>query len=148
FGKASPIVYLVSVTGRGGAAQKRLTISVAPATSSTRTTSTSPTPTPTPPASRPAPPAPAAPLAATPVAALAPTAWGSPNWSGYFAGGGPFTAVTGTFNVPMLTPASGETHTSAWVGIDGADNDSLIQAGIAEEYDPTTNTVYGHAWWE
>jgi hypothetical protein len=77
-----------------------------------------------------------------------PAAWGSPNWSGYFVGGGPFTAVTGTFNVPMLTPAAGETLTSAWVGIDGADNDSLIQAGIAEQFDPTTGKVYGHAWWE
>jgi hypothetical protein len=147
FGKASPIVYLVSVKGRGGAAQKRLTVSVAPAGGSTGTASTprpapAPAPTPAPPATPPAAPA------ATPVAAMDPAAWGSPNWSGYFVGGGPFTAVTGTFNVPMLTPAAGETVTSAWVGIDGADNDSLIQAGIAEQFDPATGAVYGHAWWE
>src|ERR1051325_7694212 len=42
FGKASPIVYLVSVKGRGGAAQKRLTISVAPAGDSSGTASTPP----------------------------------------------------------------------------------------------------------
>jgi hypothetical protein len=151
FGKTSPVVYLVSVKGRGGATQKRLSISVAPAsTTSTGTTSTTPpaTTTPTPAPTPPAQPTPAAPVAATPVAPMDLTAWGSPNWSGYYVGGGPFTAVTGTFNVPLLSPATGETHTSAWVGIDGADNDSLIQAGIAEKYDPTTNTVYGHAWWE
>jgi len=151
FGKASPIVYLVSVKGRGGAAQKRLTISVAPAGDSSGTASTTPpAPVPAPtPGPTPAPPAtPPAPPAATPVAVMDPAAWGSPNWSGYFVGGGPFTAVTGTFNVPMLTPAASQTLTSAWVGIDGADNDSLIQAGIAEQFDPTTGAVYGHAWWE
>jgi hypothetical protein len=83
------------------------------------------------------------------VPATSPTAvFGSPNWSGYRLGGGPFNAVAGTFNVPMLTPAATETDLGVWVGIDGADNDSLIQAGIAEQYDPTTNTVDGHAWWE
>lgn len=145
FGKTSPLAYLVSVKGRGGSAQRRVTISVAAAPAPAGSTSTGPASAPLP---APAPPSPPAAVAATALTATDPVAWGSPNWSGYFVGGGPFTAVTGTFNVPTLQTAAGETHTSAWVGIDGADNDSLIQAGIAEQYDPQTKLVFAHAWWE
>jgi hypothetical protein len=71
-----------------------------------------------------------------------------PNWSGRADVGKSFTAVIGTFNVPNILPSSGPTTTSEWVGIDGATNSSLIQAGVTEMYDPTTNSVSTYAWWE
>ncbi len=70
------------------------------------------------------------------------------NWSGWDYGGGPYTAVIGTFNVPNLLPSSGTTVTSEWVGIDGASNSSLIQAGVTETYNPATKSVSTYAWWE
>jgi len=83
------------------------------------------------------------------VAALPPSEESS-NWSGYVATGGPFTAVAGTFNVPSLTAAPTRTATAEWVGIDGssASDPSLIQAGVQETYDPSTNVVRWFAWWE
>ena len=70
------------------------------------------------------------------------------NWAGYDISGSSFTAVSGSFNVPTLYAATKHTTSSEWVGIDGAANDSLIQAGVAQKYDPTTGLVYDHAWWE
>jgi serine protease len=65
-----------------------------------------------------------------------PPAIASTNWSGYFVEGGssgPFTGVTGTFTVPSLVaPVQAGTWVFEWVGIDGATNTSLIQAGVAE----------------
>jgi hypothetical protein len=147
--KTEKLVYRITVRGRGGVTQRQVTVAVAgkakPIPSSTPSAST-PTPAPMP---TPTPAPPPATVPATAVPAGSPTALlGSPNWSGYYLGGGPYNAVTGTFNVPMLAPATTETDFAAWVGIDGADNSSLIQAGVAEQYDPATNTVYGHAWWE
>jgi hypothetical protein len=74
----------------------------------------------------------------------------SHNWSGYLEQGGPYNLSMATFNVPNLAAALGKTSTSEWVGIDGTDpaDQSLIQAGIDERYDPATNRVTFHAWWE
>ena len=71
------------------------------------------------------------------------------NWSGYALDAGPFTSVTGSFNVPDLTNLSGSVNTSQWIGIDGDSptNSDLIQAGVAEDYSRFGGvTVY--AWWE
>jgi len=74
----------------------------------------------------------------------------SHNWSGYLEQGGPYNVTTATFNVPNLTAAPETRLTSEWVGIDGTDpqDRSLIQAGVTEIYDRTTNLVHFHAWWE
>jgi Peptidase A4 family len=74
----------------------------------------------------------------------------SSNWSGYLAAGGPFSVTDASFNVPNLTAAPTKTATSEWVGIDGTNpkDRSLIQAGVSERYDPRTNLVEIHAWWE
>ena len=72
----------------------------------------------------------------------------STNWSGYALQTGPYTAVTGTFNVPSIYTSSTNTDTAEWVGIDGASDTSLIQAGIDEPYDAATNTYLVQAWWE
>ncbi len=74
----------------------------------------------------------------------------SPGWSGYVAGNGPYTSVTGTFNVPSLqsgVPCTAEM--GEWVGIDGYSNSSLIQAGIGEYCDPNNPSLfYIKPWWE
>jgi hypothetical protein len=75
------------------------------------------------------------------------TAEQSSNWSGYIERGGPFTSVTGTFNVPTVTNAAG-TDNSQWVGIDGDSNSDLIQAGIAETVSRFSGQVTVYAWWE
>lgn len=73
----------------------------------------------------------------------------SPNWSGYVVFGGPYTGVQGTFNVPRVYTSSSNTEVSEWVGIDGHYQDtSLIQAGVDEPYDASTNTYLIRAWWE
>jgi len=74
----------------------------------------------------------------------------STNWSGYVLDGGPFTSVRGTFTVPTLftSPASGSV--AEWVGLDGdsSSNPSVLQAGVAEDYDVGSNRYLVHAWWE
>lgn len=68
----------------------------------------------------------------------------SANWSGY-ALVGRFKSVDGTFVVPTIKPSCGK-WMSAWVGIDGAVNYDLLQAGIAETGCPGQVEVW--AWWE
>jgi hypothetical protein len=63
-------------------------------------------------------------------------------------GGGPFDSVRGTFNIPNLYAAPLQAEVAEWVGIDGVDNGSLIQAGVDETYDPQTNKVIVQPWWE
>jgi Peptidase A4 family len=58
----------------------------------------------------------------------------SRNWSGYVLTGGPYTAVTGTFQVPLVYATAGCRDTYAeWAGIDGVGNQDLLQAGISEQ---------------
>jgi hypothetical protein len=75
----------------------------------------------------------------------------SSNWSGYVELDGPFTAVTGTFSVPSLSPGTPRSdQMSVWVGIDGGNGDSsLIQAGFNESPDPGSATGFiVQPWWE
>lgn len=71
----------------------------------------------------------------------------SSNWSGYIDRGGPFTSVTGTFNVPTVT-TDGGTDNSQWIGVDGDSNNDLIQAGVAETVSSFSGHVTVYAWWE
>jgi hypothetical protein len=71
----------------------------------------------------------------------------STNWSGYIERGGPFTSVSGTFNVPTVDTTAG-TDNSQWVGIDGDSNSDLIQAGVAESVSSFSGRVQIYAWWE
>jgi len=72
------------------------------------------------------------------------------NWSGYVVGNGPYTSVTGTFTVTSLDSGDSPSEAMAeWVGIDGANNSSLIQAGVSEQIDPAnTNDFTIQPWWE
>lgn len=83
------------------------------------------------------------------------TALESPNWSGYAVSTGPYTKATGTFTVPYITTAAScDEELSEWVGIDGLNDSSLIQAGIGESMtNPDTDvctpgTFYLWPWWE
>ena len=78
--------------------------------------------------------------------ALTPSFAQSTNWSGYDLTGGPFTAVSGTFNVPQVPVTANDTDTAEWLGIDGVQNSSLIQAGVSETV--SGNQAYVYAWWE
>ena len=77
----------------------------------------------------------------------------SSNWSGFVEATSPstpsFTGVTATFDVPRLLASPAGSAMAEWVGIDGAGNSSLIQAGIDEQpvaSDPGSYTIT--PWWE
>jgi hypothetical protein len=77
-----------------------------------------------------------------------PGPWASSNWSGYAITGskGHFTAVTAHWVVPAVSPSSGSTYSSNWVGIDGFNNSNLIQTGTESDY--TNGSAQYDAWWE
>jgi Peptidase A4 family len=77
----------------------------------------------------------------------------STNWTGYVLRGGPYTAVTGTFQLPLIYSSSGCRETYAeWVGVDGVGSRELLQAGISEEmsnvWSVCTRRPQAWAWWE
>lgn len=72
----------------------------------------------------------------------------SQNWSGYDVNGGPFTYVSGTFTIPALVPATSFTIFGEWVGIDGVTSQTVLQAGIGEEFTPGEAAVDMYAWYE
>ncbi len=69
------------------------------------------------------------------------------NWSGYVLTNGPFTAASGTFNVPNVSASSGDTYVAIWVGVDGMLDTDLIQAGVQVQYLPGSG-VQIYPWWE
>ncbi len=72
----------------------------------------------------------------------------SSNWSGYALKGssGSFTSISGCWTVPMVSSSSGDTFSSAWIGIDGDNNAYLIQTGTEQDwYDGAADYL---AWWE
>lgn len=72
----------------------------------------------------------------------------SGNWSGYErTTGGSFTDITSNWTVPTASScSSGDTYSSAWIGIDGATNSDLIQTGT--ESDCVSGSAFYQAWWE
>lgn len=78
----------------------------------------------------------------------------SGNWSGYAVEGGPFGEATGSFFVPSAIASGCGEELDQWVGIDGAHDQDLIQAGIGESStDPSTGQcrrgrLWLDAWWE
>ncbi|SDD37971.1 Peptidase A4 family protein [Paenibacillus sp. UNCCL117] len=74
--------------------------------------------------------------------------WVSGNWSGYAIEGNPgsFRRISGAWTVPAVRPGSGSAYSSAWIGIDGFRNDSLIQTGTGHEY--VGGKAHYYAWWE
>jgi N-acetylneuraminic acid mutarotase len=71
----------------------------------------------------------------------------SSNWSGYSRLTGFYTKVTSIWVVPVATDCGGgDTSSSAWAGIDGANNADLIQTGT--DSDCTSGSPSYRAWWE
>jgi hypothetical protein len=56
----------------------------------------------------------------------------STNWSGYVDTGATFTAVSGSWVVPTVQASNSSLASGTWIGIDGANNSSLIQTGTAQ----------------
>jgi hypothetical protein len=78
----------------------------------------------------------------------------SGNWSGYAVEGGPFRKATGSFFVPSASAGGCGAELDQWVGVDGAHDQDLIQAGVGEStIDPATGRCrpgrpWSDAWWE
>jgi hypothetical protein len=76
--------------------------------------------------------------------------WGARNWSGYAIDSGTYTSATGSWTVPTVIPPTKHTRkaffSSTWVGIDGFNNQSLIQAGTEEDW--IGGSAFYQAWWE
>ena len=71
----------------------------------------------------------------------------STNWSGYAdtGKGAAFTEVSASWVVPSVTP-SAAAYSASWIGIDGFNNDYLIQTGTEQDWD-AEGVVY-FAWYE
>jgi hypothetical protein len=74
--------------------------------------------------------------------------WSSKNWSGYTVTGrkGAFNRISGEWIVPYVKPTHKSTYSSAWIGIDGFKNSSLIQTGTGHEF--VNGIARYYAWWE
>jgi Peptidase A4 family len=72
--------------------------------------------------------------------------WASSNWSGYAVSGSSYTAATGKWVVPAVTASRKATYSSNWVGIDGFNNNNLIQTGTESDY--YNGSAHYGAWWE
>src|SRR3954467_4499147 len=71
--------------------------------------------------------------------------WSASNWSGY-AKAGNYTSATAQWVVPSVSATTQASYSSAWVGIDGFNNSSLIQTGTESDY--YSGAAHYNAWWE
>ncbi|HET7530756.1 MAG TPA: G1 family glutamic endopeptidase [Mycobacteriales bacterium] len=71
--------------------------------------------------------------------------WSASNWSGY-AKSGSYTSATAQWVVPSVSATKQASYSSAWVGIDGFTNSSLIQTGTESDY--YNRAAHYNAWWE
>ena len=72
--------------------------------------------------------------------------WASSNWSGYaISSPTPFTGITGNWTVPSVSATSSASYSAAWAGIDGFNNNSLIQTGTEQDY--YSGSAHYAAWW-
>jgi hypothetical protein len=76
--------------------------------------------------------------------------WASRNWSGYAIDSGTYTSVTGSWTVPSViaptTQLNRARFSSTWVGIDGFNDDDLIQAGTEQDW--IDGSTFYQSWWE
>lgn len=66
----------------------------------------------------------------------------SRNWSGYNATGGKYTAVTGSWKVPVIQNTDTFGVEASWVGIGGVESTDLIQAGTQSIVNPNGRVSY------
>lgn len=73
------------------------------------------------------------------------------NWAGYASSGGTYTAVSGTWTVPVIASSTADGSDAAadatWVGIGGVTERDLIQAGTEAIPDGSGGVAY-RAWYE
>jgi hypothetical protein len=62
------------------------------------------------------------------------------NWSGHIFTGPTFTAVSAQWVVPAVQPSATGADSATWIGVDGVNNSSLIQAGTAQGTSNGTTT--------
>lgn len=75
------------------------------------------------------------------------TAHSDQTWSGYAVlGGGPYTSITGSWNIPKMDCSNGPGDASPWIGIDGWNDDTVEQIGI--DLDCKSGTPSYHPWVE
>jgi hypothetical protein len=72
--------------------------------------------------------------------------WSSSNWSGYALSGSGYSSVTAQWVVQAVKASRKATYSSEWVGIDGYNNNSLIQTGTESDY--YNGAAHYDAWWE
>jgi hypothetical protein len=82
---------------------------------------------------------------ASPGSTQATVGWSSSNWSGYAQTGSTYHSITGSWTVPSVSATSGSTYSAAWIGIDGFNNNSLIQTGTEQDY--YSGAAHYAAWW-
>jgi hypothetical protein len=62
------------------------------------------------------------------------------NWTGHIFTGMTFSAVSAQWIVPTVQPSAPGAYSATWIGIDGVNNASLIQAGTAQDTSAGTTT--------
>ncbi|WP_258166301.1 G1 family glutamic endopeptidase [Paenibacillus sp. PCH8] len=74
--------------------------------------------------------------------------WISSNWSGYALTGlpNPYRRISAEWTVPYVLPCTRNSYSSAWIGINGFENTSLIQTGTGHDWIQGKPSYY--AWWE
>lgn len=74
--------------------------------------------------------------------------WISANWSGYAISGRTksFRRISAKWSVPFVRPSTTPSYSSAWIGIDGFGNTSLIQTGTGHDF--VNGKAHYYAWWE
>ncbi|MBV9683068.1 MAG: hypothetical protein JO046_14865 [Solirubrobacterales bacterium] len=72
--------------------------------------------------------------------------WASSNWSGYAIAGSGYSSVSASWTVQAVAPSRRATYSSEWVGIDGYNNNDLIQTGTESDY--YNGSAHYAAWWE
>jgi hypothetical protein len=85
----------------------------------------------------------AASVAHAPLQRLGPT---SENWAGYYSTAGPFASVSASWVQPAATCTSEAMYSAFWVGLDGANDDTVEQTG--SEVDCIGGTPKYYAWYE
>jgi len=68
------------------------------------------------------------------------------NWTGHIFTGLTFSAVSAQWVVPAVQPSAVGAYSATWIGLDGVNNTSLIQAGTAQ--DTANGTTTYDDWYE
>ena len=68
------------------------------------------------------------------------------NWAGHIFTGRTFTAISAQWVVPTVQSSATGAYSATWIGLDGVNNTSLVQAGTAQ--DTSSGTTTYDDWYE